>query len=122
MEEADATHAAGPGGEPGLAPADVYGRGDGVATRLVADETLVIPFKGTLASLQQIFALNPVAAFVWRRVDGRATLDAILADVLAAFEVTRERAWADLQELVVALREAGLVHQVESGPGGTAGA
>jgi hypothetical protein len=122
VEETAATHAGGPGGEPGLAPTDVYGRGDGVATRVVADETLVIPFKGTLASLQQLFALNPVAAFVWQRVDGRAPLDAILADILAAFEVGRERAWADLQELVIALREAGLVHQVESEPGGTAGA
>ena len=89
---------------------------------MIADETLVVPFKGTLASLQQLFALNPVAAFVWQRIDGRATLDSILADVLQSFEVSRERAWADLQELVAGLRDAGLVHEVTGEPGSFAGA
>lgn len=120
MGEVDATDAAAPGGEPGLS--DVYGRGEGVATRVVADEMLIVPFKGTLASLQQLFALNPVAAFVWQRIDGKATLDAILADVLASFEVSRARAWADLQELVAGLRDAGLVHEVTGEPEGSAGA
>jgi len=101
---------------------DVIRRGDGIATRLIADETLLVPFKGTLASLQQIFALSPVAAFVWQRIDGTATLDAILADVLGTFEVDRERAWADLQELIAGLRAAGLVHAVAGRPGATPGA
>ena len=100
----------------------MYGRGDGVATRVVADETLIVPFKGTLASLQQIFALNPVAAFVWQRIDGQVTLDSILADILTSFEVSREHAWADLQELVAGLRDAGLVHVVTGERGGSAGA
>jgi hypothetical protein len=109
---ADATSAApaDAGGGPGLT--DVYRRADGVATRVIADETLVVPFKGTLASLQQLFALNPVAAFVWRRLDGQAPLDAVLADVLGSFDVGRERAWPDLQELVAGLRGAGLLQQV----------
>lgn len=122
MEEADAADAAGPGAAAGLSLDGIYGQGDGVATRVVADETLLVPFKGTLASLQQIFALNPVAAFVWRRIDGQATLDSILADVLGSFEVSRARAWADLQELIAGLRDAGLVHEVTRGPGDASGA
>lgn len=105
-----------------LTPTDVIRRGDGIATRLIADETLLVPFKGTLASLQQIFALSPVAAFVWQRIDGTATLDAILADVLETFEVDRERAWADLQELIAGLVDAGLVHAVAGGREATPGA
>jgi len=126
VADADPTHGADTtahaAGDAGLTLTDVFRRGDGIATRLIADETLVVPFKGTLASLQQIFALNPVAAFVWQRLDGEATLDAILADVLGAFEVDREHAWADLQELIAELRAAGLVHAVTGGPGNAPGA
>lgn len=105
-----------------MSEADVYRRCEGVATRVIADETLLVPFKGTLASLQQIFALSPVAAFVWQRIDGKTSLDSILADVLASFEVGRERAWQDLQELVGGLRGAGLVHQVVAEAGEPPGA
>ena len=119
MEEAGATDARDPGGDTGPALTDVYRRSDGVVTRVIAGETLLVPFKGTLASLQQLFALNPVAAFVWQRLDGNATLDSILADVLASFEVGREHAWADLQELLAGLRGAGLVHEVSGEPGAT---
>ncbi len=112
MQGADATATGAPDGGFGPGLADVYRRADGLATRVIADETLVVPFKGTLASLQQLFALNPVAAFVWRRIDGQASLDAILADVLGSFDVARERAWPDLQELVAGLRDAHLLEQV----------
>lgn len=118
----DADDSAHPAGDAGVALGDVVRRGDGIATRLIADETLLVPFKGTLASLQQIFALSPVAAFVWQRLDGKATLDAILADVLASFEVDRARAWADLQELIAGLRKAGLVHANPGSSGDTSGA
>jgi len=122
VAEAEATAAGGPDGVADLSLTGVYHRADGVATRVIADETLVVPFKGTLASLQQIFALNPVAAFVWQRIDGKATLGSILADILASFEVGRERACADLQELIAALRDAGLVREVTGEPGDASGA
>lgn len=112
MTEAGPAAAAHGGGETHPAPASLYRRSDAVATRVIAGETLVVPFKGTLASLQQIFALNPVAAFVWQRLDGRATLGSILAEVVTSFEVTNQQAWADLRELIAGLHDAGLVHEV----------
>lgn len=122
MAEADAPAAARQDSAADAGLRGVYRRGDGLATRVIADETLVVPFKGTLASLQQIFALSPVAAFVWQRIDGSAALESILSDVLGAFDVAPERAAADLQELVAGLRLAGLVHEVGREPGGSSGA
>jgi hypothetical protein len=122
VAEADTVGAAEPDGAARVTPGDVYQRSDGVATRVIAKETLLVPFKGTLASLQRLFALNPVAAFVWQRIDGKATLDSILGDVLGSFEVGREQAWADLSELVAGLRDAGLVREVARDPGSVPGA
>ncbi|MCL4822539.1 MAG: PqqD family peptide modification chaperone [Vicinamibacteria bacterium] len=94
----------------------VYRRSATVATRVIADETLIVPFRGTLASLRQIFALNPVAAFVWGRIDGSATLAVILDAVLERFEVTREQAAADLLALIAELAEIGLVEPAPGTP------
>jgi hypothetical protein len=95
----------------------VYRRSETVATRVIADETLIVPFRGTLASLRQIFALNPVAAFVWGKIDGTATLGAILDAVLERFEVTRDEASADLLALIAELAAIGLVQPAPPVPG-----
>ena len=68
-----------------------------------------MPIRGELASLQQIFVLNPVAAFVWERLDGSTDTDTILAGILERFEVSAEEAGKDLEELVAALEGVGLI-------------
>jgi len=109
-------------GSPRSLEADGIGRprrlrkSEAVATRAIAGETLVVPFRGTLASLRQIFALNSVAAFVWERIDGQTGLDAILAQVVASFHVEEGRARADLEELTADLLAAGLLEEVAGDP------
>ena len=98
-----------------------FSKNDGLVTRVIVDETLVVPVRGTLASLRQIFALNPVAAFVWERIDGETSLDAILTDVRERFEVTREEARVDLEELIAGLLEADMLLDVEDTPTATPG-
>ena len=97
-------------------PDPVYRRDATLVTRVIADETLLVPVRGTLASLRQIFALNPVAAFAWERIDGSTGLEAIVAAVVEHFEVDRGRARADLEELFGSLSEAGLIHEAGKGP------
>lgn len=57
---------------------------------------------------QEMFALNATGREVWRALDGRA-LDDIAARVVAAFDVTREVASADVLSLVHRLVDARLV-------------
>ncbi len=84
-------------------------KNESVVRREIAGETILVPIKGTLASLQQIFVLNPVAAFIWERLDGRTELGAIFAGIVERFEVAPEEARADLEEFLAALEKAGLI-------------
>jgi hypothetical protein len=84
-------------------------RADSLVTRRIADETFIIPVRGELASLQRIFSLNQVGAFVWDRLDGEHTLETVCDAVVAHFEVEVEQAMDDLRTLVRALEEAQLV-------------
>jgi len=86
-------------------------KSDAVATRTVAQETLLVPFRGTLASLRQIFALNSVAAFVWARMDGAVAFETLVSAVCDRFDVDGERARVDLEELIADMQAAGLVSE-----------
>jgi hypothetical protein len=81
---------------------------DEVVSRMVVGETILVPIRGKLADLQRIFALDPVADFVWGKLDGTATLRKVRDEMVGSFEVDHEKATADLLELVDDLLEKGL--------------
>lgn len=87
----------------------VWRRRDDAVFRRVAGESLVIPVRGKLADMQRIFALNPLAEFVWERIDGVRSLADIARDVVEAYDVSAEEAGRDLAEFAGELAGAGLV-------------
>jgi hypothetical protein len=71
--------------------------------RRIGDEYVLVPLAGRGADLDSILNLNRVAAFVWEQLDGRRTGASIVDAVVQRFEVERERAEADLLELLETL-------------------
>jgi hypothetical protein len=92
--------------------AGVFRKDESVVCREVAGETFLVPISGRLASLQQLFVLNPSAAFAWERLDGARSLDAIVQEAVEAFDVSAEQARADVLELAAELEAAGLIVRV----------
>ena len=90
----------------------VFARNEGTVSRSVAEEKLVIPVRGKLADLQKIFALNPVADFIWEQLDGKKSLSEICSAITASFEVETEQASRDLCELIEDLLSNDLVIEV----------
>ena len=81
-------------------------------TRQIAGETIIVPIRGKLADMQNIFAVNVVAGFVWERMDGKRTLDEIAREVAQHFEVSECVARSDVLEFVGELSEAGLIDKM----------
>lgn len=90
----------------------VYRKSRDIVGRHILDETLLVPIRGELSSLQRIFALNPVAEFVWSKLDGGTNGQAIVDGVVAEFDVEREQAEQDVSDFLKELEEAGLVVEV----------
>ena len=87
-----------------------YKRKENVVTREIAGETLIVPVHGKLADMQRIFALDPVAAFVWRHLDGKTDAARICSRVVERFDVGLETAEKDVLEFLDELLETGLIH------------
>lgn len=91
----------------------VFRKKEEIVTRQIAGETLLIPICGRLADMQNLFALNTVAEYVWNLLDGERNLQEIHKGILAHFEIEQDQAAFDLHEFVSQLMEAGIVEEVE---------
>ena len=86
-----------------------------VVMREIAGETFLVPIRGTLAELQDLFVLNAVGQWVWERLDGAHTAEDLQTEACSAFDVTADVARADVDAFLVDVLEAGLVEEVGGG-------
>jgi len=89
-----------------------YRRKERIVEREIAGESFLIPVCGTPVDMENIFVLNPLADFIWQRLDGKRTLEAVVAEIVGEFDVTAGQASGDVDEFVGQLLERGLVEEV----------
>jgi hypothetical protein len=87
----------------------VYRRTADVVSRQVGAETILVPVRQNVGSLDSIYTLSAVAARVWDLLDGSRTVEQIIDVLCAEFEVERDRAAADVTELIEDLHGISLV-------------
>ena len=90
-------------------PGNKFKKAGEIVSRSIAGETILVPVSGKLADMQRIFALNPVAEFIWKRLDGEKDLSAIRDEILEYFEVGKEQAESDIREFISELLKEKLI-------------
>ena len=90
----------------------VYRKKNDLLERRIAGETIIVPIRGKLADMQNIFAVNVVAEFIWERMDGRRTVDQIAREVAGHFEVADSQALSDVLEFAGELDKSGLIEKM----------
>ncbi|MFH1984953.1 MAG: PqqD family protein [Pseudomonadota bacterium] len=90
----------------------VFDKQKDIVHRTIAGESLLVPIRGELADMQRIFALNPVADFIWQRIDGTASLGQITSAVTVDFDTDAAQAATDTAALIADLAAAGLIVRV----------
>ncbi len=92
-----------------MKPEARYRRKEGIAGREIAGESFLIPVCGTPVDMNNIFVMNPMADFIWQRLDGGKTLATIVAEIVEEFDVDSDRAGEDAGEFVTRLLQNNLV-------------
>jgi hypothetical protein len=87
----------------------VFIRNHDVVSRKIAGELFLVPVKGKMADMENIFALTAVAEYIWDRLDGRKSLNEILTNVIDRFDVEHQQAESDIREFIMELVGAGLI-------------
>jgi hypothetical protein len=89
----------------------IYQRSREVVCREVGGESILVPIRNRVGDLESIFVLNPIAARIWALLDRAVSADQITDAVCAEFDVDRETASADVEELLASLELASLVNK-----------
>jgi len=84
-------------------PAMRHRRGDRHVYRNIAGEHLLIATRGD--SEAPMFALTPSGALLWKHLADWTTQEQLVELVLEQYEVTAERATADVEEFLEQLRQ-----------------
>lgn len=84
-------------------------RAEGIVSRQIAGETILVPTKSTAQELDDIFTLNEVASSVWELIDGRRTVSDISAAIAREYEVSTDQALIDTRELITMFRQADVI-------------
>jgi methyltransferase-like protein len=90
----------------------IFRKKEDIVTRQIAGETLLVPIRNQVADMQRIFALNPVAEYIWQQLDGKQNLENIHHGILANYEAEDDQAGSDLEEFIAQLLEAGIIEEV----------
>jgi hypothetical protein len=89
----------------------VYRHADDVICREVGAESILVPIRNNVGSLDYIYTLSPVAAHIWTLLDGTHTVDDIVKALCDEYDVTSDQAAADVAELVTDLEQVSLLLQ-----------
>ena len=81
-------------------------------TRQIAGETLIMPVAGRVVDLESLYVLNEVGSRIWQLVESPTTAGQIAEVIAREFEVSLERAAADVAEFLGALDARGLIRPV----------
>ncbi|MCF8275343.1 MAG: PqqD family protein [Flavobacteriales bacterium] len=76
-----------------------------LAVRVVGEETVLVPLKGNVADLNEMFTLNEVGSFIWESLDTCNTTEEVVASVVAEFDIDDETATSDVLQFLNNLSE-----------------
>ncbi len=90
----------------------IYRRSAHVVCRQVGEESILVPIRHNVGTLDSVYTLSPVAARIWALLDGNRSVDAIAEELSREFEVNSDVAAADVAALLADLASASLVTEV----------
>ncbi|MBP7009871.1 MAG: PqqD family protein [Kiritimatiellae bacterium] len=86
-----------------------YRQAPHVVARRLGQELLLVPVKGNLADMRQVFTLNATGEAIWQSLALPVTLDQVVERLCAAFHVPESTARLDAAECLADLSARGLV-------------
>ncbi len=84
-------------------------RDQDVLLREVAGEVFLVPIRGKLADLQDLFALNRTGTWLWQRLDGSRSIDQLVSEMASEFGIGVDEARGDVIAFMNELTELELL-------------
>ena len=102
-----------------MSAADTYIRSEGVVSRLIGGEMLVVPVRGGVGDLASIYSFNEIGTMIWEALASPTSLEELVDLIEREYPVSREQIWQDVALFLSDIRSAGLLAIADAleGPG-----
>jgi hypothetical protein len=67
-----------------------------VVTRKTGNEYVLVPIANNIADMNSVYTLNETGAFIWEQIDGKKTVEEIIAALTAEYDIDNKIAEADV--------------------------
>ncbi len=84
-------------------------RSQGVVSRIIGGETILVPTRSSARELDNIFTLNEVASAAWDLIDGSRSISDISEAIASEYDVSPAQSLTDTRELIAMFQEAGVI-------------
>lgn len=76
-----------------------------MVTRVIDDETILMPIYKTSDEINCIYTLNKVASRIWELIDGKKTLSDLRSEILNEFDTTPGEVDKEMEKFLKDLKE-----------------
>jgi hypothetical protein len=87
----------------------VFCKNEDVVSRKIVDELILVPIRKSVADMESLYTLNEVGARVYELVDGERSVRDICTVIVEEFDVSTEKAEADVVEFLEQLISIGSI-------------
>ena len=95
-----------------LEPQSLFVRNSFTVSREIAGETIVVPICAGVGDMEAVYTFNELGGQLWRLLEKSRAPEDLITWVTENFDVSSERASADVNTFLADLREIGLVQPV----------
>jgi hypothetical protein len=71
-----------------------------VVTRKTGNEYVLVPIANNIADMNSVYTLNETGAFIWEQIDGKKTVEEIIAALTAEYDIDNKSAEADVLSFI----------------------
>ncbi|MCQ2511126.1 MAG: PqqD family protein [Lachnospiraceae bacterium] len=83
---------------------------DNYVIRKIADEYVIVPIGDKIADFGGVIQTNSTVAAIWDLLKAGTTEEELVQKLLDTYEVEREQAFSDIQELLQVLLKRKMIH------------
>lgn len=81
-------------------PETVFQHAQNIVTRKTGNEYVLVPVANNIADMDSVFTLNETGAFIWELIDGKRTVEELIAELTSEYEISAEEAEKDVLEFI----------------------
>ncbi len=84
-----------------IKPDGIYAHSEDVVSRVIEGEVIIVPLAAGIGDADDdLFSLNETGCVIWQKLDGKATVEEIVADLVDEYDAAKETILAETAGLL----------------------